>query len=377
MIFLAVFFLILAVIPVLMTKKNLSFFFRAPTPHQNQQVSTTSGISVLIPARNEAHRILSVLDALANSKGAIFEVVVLDDHSTDTTKDIVESFAKKHAHFRLESSKALPPGWNGKMHACWQLAHLAKFELLLFLDADVELSSDALVRMATLADQKPGVALFSGFPKQIACTWSEKLLIPMMHYILLSYLPIEQMRASNNPAFAAGCGQLMLARKKQYLECGGHSAVKATRHDGVALPRAFRDKAMSTDIFDATDIAGTRMYVGFKEVVQGAVKNATEGLAHPKRIAIFSMLLLGGSVLPLLVMLFMITSATQHPLLPMYVIGCLLCFVPRIWVRQRFQQSWLGAILHPLAVMWFVLLQWWALGQQLLGTRVLWKGRES
>ena len=92
------------------------------------------------------------------------------------------------------------------------------------------------------------------------------------------------MRRSRHPAYGAGCGQLFLARREAYETAGGHAAIRATLHDGVKLPRAFRAAGLRTDLFDATDVASCRMYRNAGEVWRGLAKNATEGLAAPGKI---------------------------------------------------------------------------------------------
>ena len=99
-------------------------------------------------------------------------------------------FAASDARVRLEAAPPLPAGWCGKQHACHVLAQLAKNPLLVFMDADVRLAPDALARMAGFMEENP-VALASGVPRQETGTFSERLLIPLIHFILLGFLPMR------------------------------------------------------------------------------------------------------------------------------------------------------------------------------------------
>ena len=276
--------LVLAAFPALLFMRNLPQFHRAAATNKPES-GTPSGISVLIPARNEEASIQQSLQCLSASAFQPLEILVLDDASTDRTAEIVSQFASQDARVRLLQSPVLPEGWNGKQHACWQLAQAAKFDWLLFLDADVRLSADALPRIAAELAKTPR-DLLSGFPCQETGTLFEKLLIPLMHVVLLGFLPLDQMRASRKPEFGAGCGQLFIARREAYFAADGHRAIKNSRHDGLKLPRSFRAANLVTDIFDATDIATCRMYTSMQQVVHGLLKNATEGIAQPKLIAI-------------------------------------------------------------------------------------------
>ena len=139
-------------------------------------------ISVLIPSRNEETNIRATLEAVLSNRGVEFEVVVLDDHSTDRTAAIISEFAARFAHVRLESAPPLPAGWCGKQHACHILAQRARHPLLVFMDADVRLAPDALPRMTGFMERS-GASLASGVPRQKLGTFSERLLIPLIHFI--------------------------------------------------------------------------------------------------------------------------------------------------------------------------------------------------
>src|SRR5262249_58521809 len=99
------------------------------------------------------------------------------------------------------------------------------------------------------------------------------------------------------PALGAGCGCVCVARRAAYEAVGGHAAVRASLHDGITLPRAFRRAGRRTDLCDATDLAVCRMYRSGRELWFGLAKNAREGLAHPRAIVPWTLLLLGGQVL--------------------------------------------------------------------------------
>jgi glycosyltransferase involved in cell wall biosynthesis len=365
---------VLCVLPVAMFLKNMKLFLPANRESLQLQKARSTPISVCIPARNEAKSIGAALSSLLASEHDDYEVLVLDDHSDDDTPSIVSDWMKKSDRVKLLQSPPLPEGWNGKQHACWQLANSAQHEFLLFLDADVRLSADALTRI--LAEQAVrDVSLLSGFPRQETGTFSEKLLIPMMHYVLLCYLPIDRMRASTDPGFAAGCGQLFLAKKSDYFACAGHSAIKGSRHDGIKLPRAFRKAGLSTDLFDATDLATCRMYESFGQVQRGLLKNATEGIANARLIGIFTILLLGGTILPIALFVTGLLQAWSPMLLIFLGLLSILSWIPRLIAASRFQQSGLGAACHPIAIVWFVGLQWIALSRECLGLKTRWRGR--
>ncbi|MCR9296770.1 MAG: glycosyltransferase [bacterium] len=373
----ALILLVLSAIPVLLIGRNLAAFKTA----SQQSVGEPPGISVLIPARNEAAGIRDTCRRVLENAYPSFELIVLDDHSTDQTASLVKQMQAEDSRVRLESSQPLPEGWNGKQFACWQLSQLARHDLLLFLDADVKVEADCLHRIAAEM-HRAEVSLLSGFPAQRTETLPEQMLIPMMYYVLLGYLPFDQMRGSTRPEFGAGCGQMFLADRESYFQCGGHQGIRSSRHDGIKLPRCFREAGLKTDLFDASDIAEVRMYVGFSEVVNGVMKNATEGIANAKLIWIFSVLLLGGCVLPVFSLAHAIYYGWWHSgwwkmlAVALLAVASLNSFIGGWRIIRRFcRPKWVW-VLQPISVLWFVCLQWLAFFREKLGVRpVAWRGR--
>ena len=363
--------LALAALPAGLLLVNLALY-RAPR-------RATSGdrpaVSVLIPARDEAPRIERAVRAALASRDVEVEVVVMDDDSSDGTDRIVQRLAEADPRVRLESAPALPEGWSGKQHACQRLAERARHPVLCFIDADVELAPDGVARIAGFLERS-GADLVTGVPAQITGTVMEKLVIPLVHFVLLGYLPLPGMRWSRSEAFAAGCGQLMVARADAYHRAGGHEAIRTSFHDGVKLPRAFRRAGLVTDLFDATSIARCRMYHDAREVVLGLAKNAHEGMGGTVGIWVWSVLLLGGHVLPLiLVLLGLATDAVDTTWWRLAAVATVVGVATRLVLALRFGQSWLGAIAHPVGVALLVTIQWYAHFRRRSATQVVWKDR--
>lgn len=359
--------LTLAALPALLFLANLRRYRLAPAGDR-----PAPAVSLLVPARNEQASVGACLEAALASRGVTLEVIVLDDASEDDTAAVVRALAARDPRLRLETAPPLPPGWCGKQHACHVLSGLARHPLLAFVDADVRLAPDGLARLAAFL-QTSGADLVSGVPRQETGTLLEKMLIPLVHFILLGFLPLGRMRRSSHPAYAAGCGQLFLARRDAYAACGGHAGIRTTLHDGIRLPRAFRAAGRRTDLCDATDLAVCRMYRGGREVWRGLAKNATEGLAAPARIVPATLLLLGGQVLPF----GLLAAAAWLPwsAVALAAGAAALAYLPRVAGVPRFRQSPCGAVLHPLGVTVLLAIQWVALLSRLVGRPARWKGR--
>lgn len=389
--------------------------YRPPAPSAARQ---TTSISVLIPARNEEGNIAEAVRCVLASRGVELDLLVLDDGSTDRTAEIVRGLALKDPRVRLIEGCGLPSGWNGKQHACWTLANHAAGRFLAFLDADVRIEPDLLARIAAFRYEREA-SLVSGFPRLITVTWLEKLLLPLIHFILLGFLPMGTMRRTTAPSTAAGCGQFMFVERDAYFASGGHNAIRETMHDGLLLPRVLRRAGFRTDLADITGLAGVRMYDSAAEVWSGLAKNATEGMATTGKIVPLSLILLLGQVVPaflalyvavvlpllllngytgitlsntllragvpLLASLFTLahggTAVDIAPLsafalaLGVLFVATLCNFVPRLLAVRRFRQPLGSALLHPLGILVMLGIQWYALARKLFGKPVGWRQR--
>lgn len=369
---LAVTCLLFAAVPLMMILRNLRLY-QAP-PNEVSHFNDVTLVSILIPARNEERGIAEAVNAALASEGVSVEVVVLDDHSTDRTASIVGELAAIDERVRVHDSPPLPPGWCGKQHACATLAKLARGEVFVYLDADVHVSPNGVARSVAFLRQSQA-SLVSGIPRQVTESTSEQMVVPLIHWVLLGFLPLGRMRKSVHPSYGAGCGQLFVTWAHDYRAVGGHAKIRASLHDGVKLPRAYRAAGLSTDLFDATEIATCRMYRSGGEVLRGFEKNAIEGLASPRLIVPATLLLVFGQILPLPLLLaaFVVPIAAWGWLT--LIASVFAAYAPRILSAHRFQQPWLSVALHPLGVALLLLIQWSALLKWLVGRPSQWKDR--
>lgn len=356
----------LALLPGAVFLANLPLYRRLPPA-----TDASPRCSLLIPARNEERNIARAVESALTSEGVDLEVIVLDDGSTDRTATIIREIATRDPRVRLEAAPPPPPGWSGKAFACHQLASLATHPLLVFLDADVSVTRpDSLRRLAQFVAES-GADLVSSVPRQRTITLMETLVVPLIHFVLLGFLPLRRMRAGTDPRFAAACGQLIAVQRAAYEKAGGHSAVKDRLHDGPALARAFRAKGLRTDLFDATDTFECRMYRSAAEVWNGFSRNAHEALAAPALIGPTTVLLLGGQVLPIV----LLALAPTGLALAAAAVATVAIFLPRAVAVARFRQSPLAALLHPVGICVLLAIQWRAFFRVALGRKSTWKGR--
>jgi glycosyltransferase involved in cell wall biosynthesis len=355
---------------------NLTFFRRAPDVGVRDLRASDKDlqVSVLIPARNEALRIGQLLDSVLRNEGINCEVCVLDDESDDGTDEVVGEYSQQHKNVRLIPGISVPPGWSGKQFACWQLAEQARYSELVFLDADVTLSADGL-RRALLHRRSTKSDLLSGFPQQRVVTLGEQLLIPLIHLILLCFLPFRLMRMTGRVEAAAGCGQFFLTTKEAYGKSGGHSSIKQSLHDGIMLPRSYRIAGLKTDLFDASDIATCRMYASFAETWSGLLKNATEGFAKMPLLPVMTLLMLLAFVSPWIMGFTYLMGGVSGSLVWPIVASCALCSLPRFICCWKYDRAWLACLLNPISIMLFLIIQWTALLRKYRRRGVQWRQR--
>ena len=362
--------LALTLVAAVMVAVNL-FCYRTP-PHPESALAPL--VSILIPARNEEGNIARVVESALASRDVELEVVVMDDHSSDRTVEIVQAIAARDPRVRVETAPPLPAGWAGKQHACHALSNTARGAILLFVDADVELDQEGVARAVGFLEES-GADLVSGFPHQITGTWMERLVIPLIHFVLLGYLPLPMMRRSGDESLGAGCGQLFLARRTAYEGSGGHASIRATFHDGLQLPRSFRRAGFETDLFDATHVARCRMYKNAGEVVLGLAKNAHEGMAGRWAIWFWSAILVVSYVVPPALVVTGLVTGSRASWWWLAIAATVVGVATRFALALRFRQSILGALLHPLGVTVLVVIQWYSWFLRRAGRGVEWKDR--
>ncbi len=339
----------------------------------------TELVSVCIPARNEEANIEPCVRSLLAQTHARLEVLAYNDQSTDATGTILERLVKEDARVRVVPTVPLPTGWNGKQWGCDNMGRAAKGRWLLFTDADVRFEPSC-VELTLGSARALDTAMLSTFPRQITGTLAEVLAVPMIHFILFSYLPMPRMRGTMDPAASAACGQFILCRADAYGASGGHGAFKASMHDGVMMPRAVRRAGFKTDLFDGTRLCEVRMYRGLMQVWRGFTKNAFEGLGSIGLLVFVTLVHLLAHVLPWCVLGWLAIAALRGieglPVLAsaLAVLCVLMHLVQRALLAARFAQSLLGVALHPLGVLMMTTIQWHSWWLHITGRRA-WKGR--
>jgi chlorobactene glucosyltransferase len=229
-------------------------------------------ISVLIPARNEEANIERCVQSALSQDYPSFEVMVLDDGSTDGTHRILSEIARSDGRLRIISGKLLPAGWSGKNWACHQLSQTAAGELLLFVDADTQLKPGAL-RSTAGAMQDTKADHLSALPAEEVVSWGERFIVPVMHWSIFCFVPLALAYAFRIPALSVSNGQFMCFTRVAYGKLGGHAAVRNSVVEDKAISSLVTRKGLKWRLLDGTGIVSCRMYRTSKEASEGMIKN--------------------------------------------------------------------------------------------------------
>ncbi|HXV91765.1 MAG TPA: glycosyltransferase family 2 protein [Pseudonocardia sp.] len=230
-------------------------------------------VSVLVPARDEAHRIAPTIRALLAQRGVPeLEILVLDDGSTDGTAEVVRTQAAGDRRVRVLTGAPPPAGWLGKPHACAQLAAAARGRVLVLVDADVELTPHAVAAsVAMLRDA--GLDLLCPWPRQLADGPAPRLLQPLLPWSWTVTLPLRVAERSPRPALSAANGQFLLVDAAALGRAGGFAAVAGEVLDDLALVRAVKRAGGRAGVADGFDLARCRMYTGWADLREGWSKS--------------------------------------------------------------------------------------------------------
>ncbi|HEX3006007.1 MAG TPA: glycosyltransferase family 2 protein [Bacteroidales bacterium] len=279
-----------------LTVSFLNFIFRQRVPVRR---GYNGLISVLIPVRNEANNIAKLLSDLQALEYKNIEILVFDDQSTDNTREIVLDFCGRDTRFRLAAGKELPDGWLGKAHACYRLSQLARGEYFLFLDADVRVQRNIIERAVLLAS-KFNLALLSMFPKQVMKTLGEQITVPFMNYILLTLLPLIQVRRSEYKSLSAANGQFMLFRSDIYKEFRPHEVMKNEKVEDIAIARYYKHNRLKIACIASCSDVSCRMYTSFSDAIGGFSKNVRMFFGNSYVLAILFWMITSLGFLPVL-----------------------------------------------------------------------------
>lgn len=358
---------------------------RQAKPESNSQKPK---VSVCIPARNEENVIERALNSVLNQDYGNIEVLVLDDESTDRTPAILNQFSEKYPDkLKILSGQPKPADWLGKSWACHQLSNKASGDILLFIDADVWLSTVCVQRIVQ-SMQKFSVDFITVWPVQKMGTFWERVVIPLIYYGLFTLLPAKYVHQKPRwwpsylskkiyPEMAAACGQCMVFRRLAYNKIDGHRAVKNDIVEDVALSKNIKRNGLKMRMFHGDDAVWCRMYTSASKMWNGFRKNFL-ALFNNSVPAFIGMAVVNFVVfiLPIIILIQNLFSFDMELFL-LSVVCLAIFYAQRVVLQKWYGWKLSSAIWHPLAVLWFHALGMRVLWDHLRGQRAQWKNRPT
>lgn len=253
------------------------YFLRKEIPGKKLSVAGTAPtVSIIVPARNEEINIGDCLAGLAglNYPDEKLQIIVVNDHSSDRTGEIVDGFIAQHPNTEQIHGQPLPEGWTGKSYGCWQGAIQAQGEWLIFLDADTYVKPDLLSSCVHFAEHNK-LDLLSVIPHQIIKSRQERLWLPGVFLGFASFLDLGRINDPQDP-YAIASGQFLLFRSEAYRSIGGHRLIRVELNDDLAFAREAKKHHLRFFCAFGEHLLETRMYRNLKEIWTGFSRNAAD-----------------------------------------------------------------------------------------------------
>jgi chlorobactene glucosyltransferase len=374
-------FAVPAVVAFAMSVLNARFWPRGTAPAPGTK--PPPGTSICIPARNEAESIEACVRAAVAT--GVDEVLVLDDGSTDATPAILARLQAELPTLRVHRlDAALPEGWVGKPRACTILEKTARGTRLVYVDADVILASDAIVRLDALR-RDHGADAVTAVPQQITVGFLERLVLPLLHVTYTAWLFLPLIWRTHDPRFLAANGQVLWLERDALDAVGGWQAVRGEIVDDMAMCRALKRARRRVLFVDGHEVGRCRMYRTPKAVIDGFSKNLFEGVgSFAGLVVVFAIYggafiapwgLFAGLVVDAVVRTGAVDVAAASPWLTPAVVAMAAGLGLRLLHVVRHRSDLVSALLNPLGVA--VLLGiaarswWWS-----VRGRIEWSGRQ-
>ncbi|MBI4433130.1 MAG: glycosyltransferase [Candidatus Omnitrophica bacterium] len=329
-------------------------------------IASKGRVSIIVPARDEERNIPNCLYHLFKQNYPDFEIIVVDDRSTDRTPHLLENFEKlAPCPFKIVRVEKLPPGWTGKNYAMQTGSKAASGSWLLFTDADTTHTPQSVAGAVGFASEKK-IDFLTLAPRLLSLTFWEKTVQPIAVSSLALWFDGTRLNEEGNQTVLAN-GQFILVRKEAYEKVGGNESVKNEVIEDVELAKQIRGAGFSVRFMNGTRLYATRMYTSLKEIHAGWTRIFTHlfqkniwALTHKIFLFIFF------SILPF------VALAVDTDFLSVLVCGLIIALR---WAGNRMMKDnpW-HAFLHPLGSMVMVWILFTCVFRILSGQKSAWRG---
>jgi chlorobactene glucosyltransferase len=330
-------------------------------------------VSVLIPARNEENHISRCVNSLLHQHYKNYEILVLNDNSTDHTLSILKTLAKKHKRLKVLDGKPLPEDWYGKPYALRQLCEKAKGEILLFTDADT-VHNPTSVSWAVTNITGLKADMISGYIGQTFLSFGEIITVPLMFFLTGFIIPLFLNRYTRLPFFSSAIGQYIAIRAEVFKKIGGCAIFQKKTSEDIYMARFVKKQGFSTRFLNISEHVKCRMYKGYHAAIEGIGKNIFDFFGKNSII----LLLVGIAVFFFLLfpfpLLFFCAAKSSPWTLHILVINILYTLT---WLFMFLGQrlNWWYAFLWPLMFLNLIYLAAWSWFRTISGRGFIWKDR--
>ena len=243
-------------------------------PHWDRQPSNHPRVSIIVPACNEEADIEQGLSGLLALDYDNYEVIAVNDRSTDRTGEIMDRVAASpaaHGRLRVVHVTELPPGWLGKTHAMWSAGQQAGGDWLLFTDADVLFKPEVLRRALAYAESENADHVVV-FPRIIMKRPGEKMMIAFFQ-TLFTFGHRPWRVADPETKDHMGVGAFNLVRRTAYEAVGTYKALRMEVLDDMKLGKVLKNARFRQRNVFGDDLISVRWAKGAMGVVDNLTKN--------------------------------------------------------------------------------------------------------
>jgi chlorobactene glucosyltransferase len=330
-------------------------------------------VSVMVPARNEEHTIERCLNSLRNQLYKNYEILVLNDNSTDNTLGIINRIAAEDSRVCVINGAPLPEDWYGKPFALNQLSRQAKGEIFLFTDADT-VHGPASVSWAVTNLIGLKADMISGYVGQIFLKFGEVITVPLMFFLTSFVIPLFMNRYTKLSFFSAAIGQYIAIRRDVFFGVGGCEIFKKKTSEDIYLARYVKRKGYSTRFLNITEHVKCRMYKGYRAAIEGIGKNVFDFLGKNSVLLFFLIVVVFFFLFfpfPLLVMcLFTLSPWTMH----IFIVN-IFCTLTWLFAFLGQRLNWWYCFLWPLMFLNLIYMAAWSWFRTVSGRGFSWKDR--
>jgi cellulose synthase/poly-beta-1,6-N-acetylglucosamine synthase-like glycosyltransferase len=346
-------------IPLILLTIAAVNFVQIRTPKATSQLLDSVG--VVVPMRNEAENVEGIVATLS-AQDDPFHYYLLDDNSEDSTYELLQKLTSSDSRFTVIKGAPLAGGWIGKTWALQQLYEASSEDVLVSIDADVRLTNDAINKAVTVL-HGARLDFVSPYPRQIAQTFAERLIQPLLQWSWLTTVPLRYAESSGRTSMAVANGQFFAVRRSALDSISGYQSIKHSVIDDVFLARELISSGSAGTVINGSDIAETRMYASWKEIKAGYGKSLNKAFGSIVGAVFVAAFLFATSIGTLIVGL----SGNPYGWL-----GFAAIVGTRVLSAVKSRGNVLDSVLHPISIAALIYL---IVYSYLVRKTVKWKGR--